>query len=247
MAQFYVLIIGSVHTLFWIVGYGQVRNCYSVSVTKLQRFIRTVTSQGSSSSLVMTKHFLLKTDSTKKIHVNRPSKLPGPYNIYNIRLHYNLWNDCSKLTLIFVVFSWPQVLSFSPAHHLIDLPQWENMEDRSLTCITGPRMVLKWKVWNVWISFATFGMWNRSQQHCWLFRGVEDSWSYWQMWLSIVRFVPTSRNVDGIVVGMSGVPSDDVWCVFSVQGTRGLVAHAFAALILFLCHTEMHLLPFSLL
>lgn len=40
--------------------------------------------------------------------------------------------------------------------------------------------------------------------------------------------MPTLRNVDGVIVGILqiGVPSDDVWSVFSVQEMRGLVENA---------------------
>lgn len=88
---------------------------------------------------------------------------------------------------------------------------WKNLPK------TGPLVVVKCKVWNAGILFATSGMQNVGQHCCWLFGGVEDFSNCWQSWLNNnVRSLPTLWNVDGIIldisqsVMISGVFSQDM-------------------------------------
>lgn len=75
---------------------------------------------------------------------------------------------------------------------------WKNLPK------TGPLVVVKCKVWNVGILFATSGMQNVGQHCCWLFGGVEDFSNCWQSWLNNnVRSLPTLWNVDGIILDIS--------------------------------------------
>lgn len=139
---------------------------------------------------------------------------------------------------------------------------WKNLPK------TRPLVVVKCKVWNAEILFATSGMQNVGQHCCWLFGGVEDFSNCWQSWLNNnARSLPTLWNVDGIILDISqsvmifGVFSLDMmqekssqwlmwWGIFAVLKTLSVTLHWPDASILIFTFTKslsIHsLLSFSL-